>query len=149
MEEQKKDSLFWIKVILFSVIVIIISIAVLISTHASHQKNKEKLREYSDYLNSYLEENFPEQYSVETSGTVFTVHVWEPGTVLSDVEDETLIRDKYGKLAKQLWLEDPQYLLIQDVKFAFFGTRDVFSQFVDRAKGLAHHTVVLKMKKES
>lgn len=103
MEEQKKDSLFWIKVILFSVIVIIISIAVLISTHASHQKNKEKLREYSDYLNSYLEENFPEQYSVETSGTVFTVHVWEPGTVLSDVEDETLIRDKYGKLAKQLW----------------------------------------------
>ena len=46
-------------------------------------------------------------------------------------------------------VEDPQYLLIQDVKFAFFGTRDVFSQFVDRAKGLARHTVVIKMKKES
>ena len=45
-------------------------------------------------------------------------------------------------------VEDPQYLLIQDVKFAFFGTRDVFSQFVDRKKGLARHTVVLKMKKE-
>lgn len=45
-------------------------------------------------------------------------------------------------------VESPEYLLIEDAKFAFFGTRDVFSEFEDRAKGLARHSVRLKMRKE-